>query len=383
MTGNAETFLSLPEQDRRDVFEATASRLDTLPGYVEKDFWVCLVLDALYNRLPAGHPNLLFKGGTSLSKAFGLIKRFSEDIDLVVFRDALGFEGERDPTVARNLSNRRRAALFEELRVACSGYIRGDLQVALTRPIDDLVDGCHVVPDEDEVDGQTLFVEYPTLYPSGDIACVPAHRGDARVRGDHGRRLGHPHSDLARQARDRTASAAAGRGRDEVGGRNGYRPDNPAGDAVGQALGRQQDVVQHTRAFEFLVLTAARSGEVRLATWDEMDLDAGVWTIPAARMKTKRDHRVPLSGRALAILHDVPRLSDGTGPGVSQSAREATLRHDATEIDQGTRHRRRAAWVPVELPGLGRGSDKHTPRGSRSGARPYGAQPDGGSLRPQ
>ena len=47
---------------------------------------------------------------------------------------------------------------------------------------------------------------------------------------------------------------------------------------------------------------AARSGEVRLATWDEMDLDAGVWTIPAARMKAKRDHRVPLSGRALAIL---------------------------------------------------------------------------------
>ena len=51
----------------------------------------------------------------------------------------------------------------------------------------------------------------------------------------------------------------------------------------------------------------------RLATWDEMDLDAGVWTIPAARMKAKRDHRVPLSSRALAILHDVQRLSDGTG----------------------------------------------------------------------
>ena len=183
MTGNAETFLSLPEQDRQDVFEATASRLDTLPGYVEKDFWVCLVLDALYNRLPVGHPNLLFKGGTSLSKAFGLIERFSEDIDLVVFRDALGFEGERDPTVAKNLSNRRRAALFMELRESCSGYIRGDLQIALTRLIDDLVDGCYVVPDEDDVDGQTLFVEYPTLYPSGDIAYVaPRVRIEAGAR---------------------------------------------------------------------------------------------------------------------------------------------------------------------------------------------------------
>ena len=74
-----------------------------------------------------------------------------------------------------------------------------------------------------------------------------------------------------------------------------------------------QAAVTTKRAFEFLVLTAARSGEVRLATWDEMDLDAGVWAIPAVRMKAKRDHRVSLSGRALAILHDVQRLSDGTG----------------------------------------------------------------------
>ena len=183
MTGNSEIFLSLPEQDRRDVFEATASRLDTLPGYVEKDFWVCLVLDVLYNRLPDGHPNLLFKGGTSLSKAFGLIERFSDDIDVVVFRDALGFESERDPTAARNLSNRRRAALFKELSAACSGYIRGNLQIALTTLIDDLVNEGHVVPDEDDVDGQTLFVEYPTLYPSGDIAYVaPRVRIEAGAR---------------------------------------------------------------------------------------------------------------------------------------------------------------------------------------------------------
>ena len=61
------------------------------------------------------------------------------------------------------------------------------------------------------------------------------------------------------------------------------------------------------------IVGGARSGEVRLATWDEMDLDAGVWAIPSARMKAKRHHRVPLSGRALSILHDVQRLSDGTG----------------------------------------------------------------------
>ena len=47
-----ESFFTLAEQDKRDVFEAAASRLGTLPAYVEKDFWVCFVLDALYNGLP-------------------------------------------------------------------------------------------------------------------------------------------------------------------------------------------------------------------------------------------------------------------------------------------------------------------------------------------
>ena len=71
------------------------------------------------------------------------------------------------------------------------------------------------------------------------------------------------------------------------------------------------------RALEFLILTAARSGEVLEATWDEFDLDAGLWTVPAARMKAGKEHRVPLSKPALAIvkaLHEV-RISDYVFPG--------------------------------------------------------------------
>ena len=60
-------------------------------------------------------------------------------------------------------------------------------------------------------------------------------------------------------------------------------------------------------------LATARSGEVRLATWDEMDLAAAVWLVPGARMKAKRGHRVPISARALAILRDARSLGDGTG----------------------------------------------------------------------
>ena len=54
MAGDVKELLTAPKQDRRDVFEMTARRLDTLPGYVEKDLWVCIVLDVLYNREDRG-----------------------------------------------------------------------------------------------------------------------------------------------------------------------------------------------------------------------------------------------------------------------------------------------------------------------------------------
>jgi integrase len=69
---------------------------------------------------------------------------------------------------------------------------------------------------------------------------------------------------------------------------------------------RQQEGIG-ARALEFAILTATRSGEVRGAIWHEIDLDAKVWTIPAERMKAQREHRVPLSGPALALLKALPK----------------------------------------------------------------------------
>ena len=67
-------------------------------------------------------------------------------------------------------------------------------------------------------------------------------------------------------------------------------------------------------AFEFLVLTAARWGEVRWAEWTEIDRENGVWTVPARRMKSNREHRVPLCGRAVEILDEARKLVGGTSP---------------------------------------------------------------------
>ena len=71
------------------------------------------------------------------------------------------------------------------------------------------------------------------------------------------------------------------------------------------------------RALEFTILTAARTGEARFARWSEIDSSGGIWTIPGERMKSGKEHRVPLSDRALAILAELPRESgsDAVFPG--------------------------------------------------------------------
>jgi predicted nucleotidyltransferase component of viral defense system len=90
MTEGFQSVLAASDRERRDLFLAAANRLGAAEQNVEKDFWVCWTLDALFNGLESGGPRLLFKGGTSLSKGYGLIQRFSEDIDITVFREDIG-----------------------------------------------------------------------------------------------------------------------------------------------------------------------------------------------------------------------------------------------------------------------------------------------------
>lgn len=117
----------------------------------------------------------------------------------------------------------------------------------------------------------------------------------------------------------------------------GWRQDNPA-EAIALALPKHDRVPQHRKALhysdvagslavvhrsgagkatklalELLVLTACRSGEVRLAQWGEIDLGRAEWLIPASRMKAKREHRVPLSSRAVEVLRNAEALADGSG----------------------------------------------------------------------
>jgi len=110
-----DTFAQLAAADRKTYFDETASRRNSTSTAIEKDFWICWCLKRLFE-LP-DVPELRFKGGTSLSKVFGLIRRFSEDIDISLNRAALGFAGDRD-LANPALSGSKRRQLDEEIRVA-------------------------------------------------------------------------------------------------------------------------------------------------------------------------------------------------------------------------------------------------------------------------
>lgn len=116
-----------PTNSRRDAFAIAADRRGVLPLVIEKDFWVCWTLERLFT-LPGFANHLLFKGGTSLSKVYGLIQRFSEDIDLSLSRTFLG-EGLADPEKAA--SNTQRKQRSEALVLAFQAAVTERLLPAL------------------------------------------------------------------------------------------------------------------------------------------------------------------------------------------------------------------------------------------------------------
>jgi hypothetical protein len=119
----------MPANTRAELFAETADRKGLPDAIVEKDFWVCWVLKQLFS-IESLSGRLLFKGGTSLSKIFHAINRFSEDIDLAVDYVALGFSGERDPR-REDISKTRRNAILAGMMVECQRYIGGEFLDAL------------------------------------------------------------------------------------------------------------------------------------------------------------------------------------------------------------------------------------------------------------
>lgn len=167
MNSAYDEILLADETTRAGLFNATAQRIGTTPQNVEKDFWVCWTLDALFNGLPPG-PRMLFKGGTSLSKGFGLIQRFSEDIDVTVFRDDLGEAHWVEEL--QGLSGKKRVKALDAIREACEVFINGPLLADLTAVAGETAMRTHIPAGrlviKQDKDPQTLLVQYPTATPS-------------------------------------------------------------------------------------------------------------------------------------------------------------------------------------------------------------------------
>jgi hypothetical protein len=119
-------------QARGEIFAETAARMGIADAIVEKDFWVCWMLQQLFS-IESLKGRLLFKGGTSLSKVFHAINRFSEDIDLAVDYVALGFVDDRDPR-REGMSRSRRNIILANMFTACQHYIAAEfLQLVRVR----------------------------------------------------------------------------------------------------------------------------------------------------------------------------------------------------------------------------------------------------------
>jgi hypothetical protein len=173
MNDGLRGVIAAGDDERRDVFLTTARRLGTAVQNVEKDFWVCWTLDVLFNGLREHHPRLLFKGGTSLSKSFGLINRFSEDIDITVFRNDLGEPASIEEL--EGLSGKKRRARLDAIKAACQLFISGPLLDNFTEVMTDVMMSAristtryHAELDPADGDQQTLLFWYPAVTSAPD-----------------------------------------------------------------------------------------------------------------------------------------------------------------------------------------------------------------------
>ncbi len=159
-----DEFAHLPTSEQQVYFQETANRRNLRLWTVEKDYWVCWMLGVLFGSSGLGS-HLVFKGGTSLSKVYGVIQRFSEDIDLSISPDWLGFAGL--PPGSRS----GREKWFDKLQGACSARVR-EIQPDLENIVQDRLGVQEAgVPyfafEEDEVThSPVLLFTYPSQ-PTG------------------------------------------------------------------------------------------------------------------------------------------------------------------------------------------------------------------------
>jgi hypothetical protein len=154
--------------DREALFIETAAKKNISPEIIEKDFWVCWTLLQI-SRLTE-LPRLIFKGGTSLSKAFGIIKRFSEDIDLVLNRHELGFNDETDPANQETTNLRNRT--IDKLKATCFDVIAREFLPKLQSQMSLIIGTATwtLTIDANAPEPDTIEFQYPKGLPDSQVS---------------------------------------------------------------------------------------------------------------------------------------------------------------------------------------------------------------------
>jgi len=154
-------FVLLTHKDKRAYFEVAAANLNVMPQLVEKDFWVCWILKILFS-LPEIGTHLTFKGGTSLSKCYNVIKRFSEDIDISIERPFLLKTRAIEPD--KEKSNKENQKRLKELQLVCKTKIDEMIFPGIKQAIAAvLLDNGEwkIEMDPEDADGQTVLFTFP------------------------------------------------------------------------------------------------------------------------------------------------------------------------------------------------------------------------------
>ena len=154
-------FVLLTHKDQRAHFEVAAANLNIMPQLVEKDFWVCWVLKILFS-LPEIGAHLTFKGGTSLSKCYNVIKRFSEDIDISIERPFLSKTHTIEPE--KEKSNKENQKRLKELQLVCKTKINEIIMPSLKHSVAAVLSDAgewKIELDSEDEDGQTVLFIFP------------------------------------------------------------------------------------------------------------------------------------------------------------------------------------------------------------------------------
>ena len=155
------------DEEKQILFQNTAEKMNLHPAIIEKDFWVVMLLEYLFHICPWKHA-FTFKGGTSLSKGYQLINRFSEDIDLILDWRVLGY-GENEPWEERSKSKQEQ--FNKEANQKAEVFLREQLLPVLQKDLSEYfaIDARVYI---DEEDAQTINFQYPQLYTNQSILQV-------------------------------------------------------------------------------------------------------------------------------------------------------------------------------------------------------------------